>query len=42
MYKENLINSLMKDDYIKYKNCYIARSKLLYDSSETVSVQFFL
>ena len=36
MYKENLINSLMKDDYIKYKNCYIARSKLLYDSSETL------
>ena len=34
--KEDLINSLMKDDYLKYKNCYISRSKLLYDSSETL------
>ncbi len=34
--KKTLINALLKADYIKYKNCHIARSKLLYDSSETL------
>ena len=34
--KKELIDSLMQDDYLKYKNCYVARSKLLYDSSETL------
>lgn len=34
--KNSLINDLLKDDYLKYKNCYISRSKLLYDSSETL------
>ena len=35
--KETLINSLLHDEeYLRYKNCYIAKSKLLYDSSETL------
>jgi len=35
--KQALITSLLNDDeYLKYKNCYIAKSKLLYDSSETL------
>ena len=33
---ENLIEELMHDDYVQYKNCHIARSKLLYDSSDTL------
>lgn len=34
--KESLIDELLKDDYVQYKNCHIARSKLLYDSSDTL------
>ena len=35
--KESLIKTLLNDDeYLKYKNCYIAKTKLLYDSSETL------
>lgn len=35
--KQELISSLLSDDeYLRYKNCYIAKSKLLYDSSETL------
>ena len=35
--KESLITSLLtEEEYLKYKNCYIAKSKLLYDSSETL------
>ena len=34
--KKNLIEELMHDDYVQYKNCHIARSKLLYDSSDTL------
>lgn len=34
--KKNLIKELMHDDYVQYKNCHIARSKLLYDSSDTL------
>lgn len=34
--KKNLIEELMQDDYVQYKNCHIARSKLLYDSSDTL------
>lgn len=34
--KETLIDELLKDDYVQYKNCHIARSKLLYDSSDTL------
>lgn len=35
--KQNLIHSLIYDEeYIKYKNCYIAKSKLLYDTKETL------
>lgn len=35
--KNSLIENLLKADYLKYKNCYIARSKLLYDTSETLA-----
>lgn len=32
-----LVRSLLEDEeYLKYKNCYIAKSKLLYDASETL------
>lgn len=32
-----LIRSLLEDEeYLKFKNCYIAKSKLLYDASETL------
>lgn len=34
--KKNLIEELEKADYLKFKNCYIARSKLLFESSETL------
>ena len=35
--RDSLIVSLLNDEeYMKYKNCYIAKSKLLYDSSETL------
>lgn len=34
--KKELVDKLLKSDYLKYKNCYISRSKLLYDSSETL------
>lgn len=35
--RQELIVALLNDDeYLKYKNCYIAKSKLLYDSSETL------
>ncbi len=34
--KKKLIEELMHDDYVQYKNCHIARSKLLYDSSDTL------
>lgn len=34
--KESLIEELLKEDYVQYKNCHIARSKLLYDSSDTL------
>lgn len=35
--KNELIEKLLTDEpYIKYKNCYIAESKLLYDQSETL------
>ena len=34
--KKELVEKLLKSDYLKYKNCYISRSKLLYDSSETL------
>ena len=34
--KKELIDKLLKADYLKYKNCFISRSKLLYDSSETL------
>lgn len=36
--KDSLIKELLTSElYIKYKNCWIAKSKLLYDSSETLS-----
>ena len=35
--KKTLINNLLNADYVKYKNCFIARSKLLYDTSETLA-----
>lgn len=36
--KEELITHLLTDEpYIKYKNCWIAKSKLLYDASETLA-----
>ena|GEM_PF-6974243 len=35
--KTALITALLNDEeYLKYKNCYIAKSKLLYDTSETL------
>lgn len=34
--KKELVENLLTDDYLKYKNCFIARSKLLYDTSETL------
>lgn len=36
--KEKLINELLSSEkYIRYKNCHIAESKLLYDTSETLA-----
>ena len=34
--RKALVEELLKDDYVQYKNCHIARSKLLYDSSDTL------
>lgn len=35
--KKQLIHSLIyNEEYLKYKNCYIAKSKLLYDTRETL------
>lgn len=34
--KQLVISLLSSEEYLKYKNCFIAKSKLLYDSSETL------